>query len=293
MEFPFPHISGTDASGVVEAVGSAVRRTRVGDEVLVNGSFGCGECHRCSEGNPFDCPDFHIWGFDTGPMDGAQAEYARVPARCLIPKPANLSFEEAGSMCVTYGTAWRMLAVRAKIKPGDFVLIWGAAGGLGSMAIQICRLFQAHPIAVVSSDDKRAFCESIGAEYVINRKTQRILREVGRITAKRGVDVVFEHTGADTWETGCLALRWGGTVVTCGATSGYKAPLDIRFLWTKQLNYLGSHCCTVSEYAEALRFVGSGAIKPVVTEVMPLAEIARAHTLLEQGGVCGKIVLTP
>lgn len=293
MDFPFPHICGTDASGIIEKVGAGVTRFRPGDEVAVNGSFGCGECFACLGGNPFDCPDFKIWGFQTGPLDGAQAEFAKVPARCLVPKPANLNFVEAASFCVALGTVWRMLVVRAKVKYDDYVLIWGASGGVGSMAIQVCRLLGAHPIAVAGSDEKLKFCKDLGAEYVINRKTQRVLREVMKITNKRGVDVVFEHTGQDTWETGCLALRWGGTIVTCGATSGYKAPLDIRFLWMKQQNYLGSHCCTVSEFAESLKYVERGLIKPVVNEVMPLTEIKKAHEALEKSEVTGKIVLVP
>ncbi len=293
MEFEFPHISGSDCSAVVEAVGDAVTNVEVGDEVVVNHSWACGNCLSCQSGNPFECPGFKIWGFDGEAMEGAQAELARVPARAVLPKPSNISFEQAASLGIALGTAWRMLVVRAKIKPDDYVLIWGAAGGLGTMAIQICRLFKAHPIAVASTDEKLKLCEELGAEHLINHKTQRVLREVGRITKRRGVDVVFEHTGEKTWETGCLALRWGGSIVTCGATTGYKAKLDIRFLWMKQLNYLGSHSCTTPEFAEALKFVGAGLIKPVVTEVLPLTEIVRGHELVENGISQGKLVLVP
>ena len=303
MEFVFPHISGTDAAGIVEAVGSHVTNVRPGDEVVVHGFYACGKCSECLRGLPFDCranrlatesqPNYKVWGFHTGPLEGAQAEYAKIPARCLLPKPENLSFAEASSFGVVLGTAWRMLVVRAGIKPGDFVLIWGAAGGLGCMAIQVCNLFRAHAIAVASSDEKLRFCEALGAEHTIDRKRQRVLREVRKITDRRGVDIVFEHTGADTWETGVHALKWGGSIVTCGATTGFKAPLDIGFLWNKQQSYLGSHGCTLSEYADALQFVASGAIRPAVSDVLPFSDVAQAHGLFEQGKVMGKIVLVP
>jgi len=303
MDFMLPHISGSDAAGVVEAVGDEVIGVRPGDEVIVHGFYACGKCPDCLDGVPFACsanPDanetltnFKVWGFHTGPLQGGQAEYAVLPARCLLPKPANLSFEEAASLGLVLGTVWRMLVVRARIKPGDFVLIWGAAGGLGSMAIQVCTLFRAHPIAVVSSDEKGRFCRQLGAEHVINRRSQRVLREVGKITGRRGVDVVFEHTGAETWETSCHALKWAGTIVTCGATSGFRANLDIRYLWNKQQNYLGSHCCTRGELAEALKFVENGLIRPAVGKILPLSEIAKAHEMFERREVMGKIVLVP
>lgn len=303
VDFIFPHIPGTDAAGVVEAVGSDVRNVRPGDEVVVHGFYACGKCSECMRGIPFNCrenpsatesvPNFKVWGFHTGPLEGGHGEYAKIPARCLLPKPKNLSFEDAASLGAVLGTVWRMLVVRAQIKPGDFVLIWGAAGGLGSMAIQVCKLFRAHPIAVAGSDEKLEFCERLGAEFLVNRRRQRIAREVAKITGRRGVDIVFEHSGAETWETSCHALKWGGTIVTCGATSGFKATLDIRFLWNKQQNYLGSHCCTLGELADALQFVEDGLIKPAVGEVLPLEDIAKAHEWYERGSVMGKIVLVP
>lgn len=303
VDFIFPHISGSDAAGVVEAVGSDVANVHVGDEVVVHGFYACGKCPQCLDGVPFACsqnrlaneslPNFKVWGFHTGPLEGGHAEYAKIPARCLVPKPANLSFEEAASLGIVLGTVWRMLVVRARIKPGDFVLVWGAAGGLGSMAIQVAKLFRAHSIAVAGSDEKLDFCRQLGAEYLINRRRQRVVREVSKITGRRGADIVFEHTGADTWETSCHALCWGGTIVTCGATSGYKANLDLRFLWNKQQNYLGSHCCTRRELAEALKFVEDGLIRPAVGKIFPLAELARAHEAFESGEVMGKIVIVP
>ena len=293
MEFILPHISGTDAAGVVKEVGSAVTNVKVGDEVLVNGAFSCGVCRECIRGEPMFCPDFRIWGFQTGPNDGSEAEYGRVPARNLVPKPKDLSWEEASSIGSVLVTGWRMLVVRAKMQPGDTVLIWGATGGLGVMAIQLCRAFGVRTIAVAGDQEKCRFAEQLGADHVIDRSTQRIAREVMKITKRAGVDIVFEHTGAATWETSTHCLKWGGTIVTCGATTGFKAPLDIRFLWNKQQNYLGSHFGTTAELLDALRFVESGQIRPVVMETLALKDIVRGHEILGSGDVRGKIVLIP
>lgn len=293
LEFILPHISGTDASGVVSAVGSGVTDVNVGDEVMVNGAFSCGACRECVRGEPMFCPRFRIWGFQTGPNDGSEAEFGRVPARNLVPKPPFLGWEEAATLGSVLVTAWRMLVVRSKMQPGDTVLVWGATGGLGLMAIQLCRAFGARTIAIAGSDEKCRLAEQYGADYALNRKTRRIAREVMKITGRRGVDIVFEHTGADTWETSMHCLKWGGTIVTCGATTGFKATLDIRFLWNKQQNYLGSHFGTTAELIDAMRFVENGQIKPVVMEVLPLREIARGHRILESGEVFGKIAVVP
>ncbi len=190
-------------------------------------------------------------------------------------------------------TAWRMLVTRAKVQPGQYVLIWGAAGGLGFVAIQICKIFNAIPIAVASSDEKLEACRRLGAEHGINRKTQDVADEVKKITGRRGVDVVFEHVGEATWRTSVAALKWGGTLVTCGATSGFEGATDIRFLWNKQMNFLGSHLGTKAELMQALQWVESGHIKPLVSQVLPLREIAQAQLTMERDEVVGKIVLKP
>jgi alcohol dehydrogenase len=293
MEFILPHVSGTDAAGIVEDVGSEVRDVKVGDEVMVNGAFSCGSCYECLRGEPMFCPRFSIWGFQSGPNDGAEAEYGRVPARNVIPKPKSLTWEGAAAISSVLVTVWRMLVVRAKMQPGDTVLIWGATGGLGVMAVQLCKAFNATAIAVCGSDEKCALAAELGADHVINRKRQRVTREVSSITNRRGVDIVLEHAGAATWEMSTHCLKWGGTIVTCGATTGFNAPFDIRFLWNKQQNYLGSHFGTTAELLDAMRFVESGRIKPVVMEVLPLEDIARGHEILESGDIMGKIVVVP
>jgi alcohol dehydrogenase len=293
MKIILPHISGSDAAGEVVSVGSEVTSIKAGDRVLVHPGLSCRACEACTSGNELFCRDFKIWGFQTGPNDGAQAEFARLPAVNLVPIPTSLSFEQAASLPLVLETAWRMLVTRARIAPGDFVLIWGGAGGLGVMAVQISLLFNAQPIAVVSSDEKAALVRSLGVEHVINRKSEDVLARVREITGRRGVDIAFEHVGEATWAQSAQALKWGGTIVVCGATTGFDAPTDLRFLWNKQQNHLGSHLGTKAELLAALRFVESGQIKPVIDQVLPLAEAGLAQTRMESDQAAGKLILTP
>ena len=287
-----PHISGSDAAGEVIEAGSEVTNVKVGDEVVVFSSFSCGTCDACARGEVFFCRQFKIWGFQTGPLDGAHAEYVKVPAFNAVPKPKDMGWEQAASMPLVLFTAWRMLVTRAKIRAGDFVLVWGAGGGLGTMAVQICKLFNARAIAVANSDEKLQIAGELGAAHVINRSKQDVSDEIRKITGRRGVDVVFEHVGEATWETSVRALKWGGTLVTCGATSGFEGKTDIRLLWNKQLNFLGSHMANKAEFLDAWRFVESGDIKPAVFIALPLKEAALAQRTMEDGQVIGKIVLT-
>jgi NADPH:quinone reductase-like Zn-dependent oxidoreductase len=204
-----------------------------------------------------------------------------------------LTYEEAATIPLVLVTVWRMLVSRANVQAGDFVLIWGAAGGLGVMAIQIAKLFNARAIAVASADDKLELCRKLGAEFVLHRKKHDILQEVRKITDGRRADIVFEHTGAETWPISMQCLKWGGTIVTCGATSGFDAHLDIRLLWNKQQNYLGSHLGNKGELIDAMRFVESGHIKPVVGQVLALEDLGRAQDLMETSTIAGKIAIVP
>jgi alcohol dehydrogenase len=293
MEIIMPHISGSDVSGVVSEIGPGVRNVKVGDEVIVHCGISCRECEACTNGREFFCKDFKIWGFQTGPLDGGHAEYCKVPAVNVIPKPAKLSHEEAASISLVLVTVWRMLVTRSNIRAGDFVLIWGAAGGLGIMAIQVAKLFNARAIAIASGDDKLKMCSDLGAEFVINRSKQDVFKEVRKVTNGKRADIVFEHTGADTWPISMNCLKWGGTIVVCGATSGFDAHMDIRLLWNKQQNYLGSHLGSKAELVDAMRFVESGQIKPVVGKVLPLKELGRAQEIMERNEVMGKIAIVP
>jgi len=287
-----PHVSGSDAAGEVVAVGAEVKDVQPGDEVMVHPSLSCRSCEACARGDEYFCRQFRIYGFQTGPLDGAHAEYVRVPAYNVVPKPKSLSWEEAGSLALVLLTAWRMLHSRARIQPGQLVLVWGAAGGLGTMAIQIAKLHQATVIAVANSDRKLEEAQALGADHLVNRTRQNVLEEVRKIS-RAGVDVVFEHVGEASWETSVQSLKWGGTLVTCGATTGFIGQTDIRFLWNKQLNFLGSHMGNKAELLEALRFVEQGRIRPVVSQTFPLQEAARAQALMEESESIGKLVLIP
>jgi len=287
-----PHVSGSDAAGEVVAVGAEVKDVQPGDEVMVHPSLSCRSCEACARGDEYFCRQFRIYGFQTGPLDGAHAEYVRVPAYNVVPKPKSLSWEEAGSLALVLLTAWRMLHSRARIQPGQLVLVWGAAGGLGTMAIQIAKLHQATVIAVANSDRKLEEAQALGADHLVNRTRQNVLEEVRKIS-RAGVDVVFEHVGEASWETSVQSLKWGGTLVTCGATTGFIGQTDIRFLWNKQLNFLGSHMGNKAELLEALRFVEQGRIRPVVSQTFPLQDAARAQALMEESESIGKLVLIP
>jgi NADPH:quinone reductase-like Zn-dependent oxidoreductase len=300
MKVIFPHVSGSDVSGVVAALGSEVTGTgfgssslQVGDEVVVHPGLSCRTCDFCVTGQEFFCRQFRIWGFQSGPNDGGHSEYVTMPAVNVLPKPSNLSHEEAASMPLVLETAWRMLVTRARVQPGEHVLIWGGVGGLGSMAIQICRMFGANPIPVVGSAQKVAKAEQLGAVNVIDRSSQDVVAEVKAITGKAGADIVFEHSGQETWPTSMAALRWGGRLVVCGASTGFEALTDLRFLWNKQQNLLGSHLSNKAELSAALRAVEAGAIKPVIDRVLPLSDVASGQQLMEDLQVQGKVVYVP
>jgi NADPH:quinone reductase-like Zn-dependent oxidoreductase len=300
MKVIFPHVSGSDVSGVVAARGTEVTGTgfgssslQVGDEVVVHPGLSCRTCDFCVTGQEFFCRQFRIWGFQSGPNDGGHSEFVTMPAVNVLPKPSNLSHEEAASMPLVLETAWRMLVSRAKVQPGEHVLIWGGVGGLGTMAIQICRMFGANPIPVVGGAQKVAKAEQLGAVNVIDRSSQDVLAEVKAITGKAGVDIVFEHSGQETWPTSVAALRWGGRVVVCGASTGFEAVTDLRFLWYKQQTLLGSHLSNKAELSAALRAVEAGAIKPVIDRVLPLSDVASGQQLMEDLQVQGKVVYVP
>jgi NADPH:quinone reductase-like Zn-dependent oxidoreductase len=300
MKVIFPHVSGSDVSGVVAALGSEVTGTgfgssslQVGDEVVVHPGLSCRTCDFCVTGQEFFCRQFRIWGFQSGPNDGGHSEYVTMPAVNVLPKPSNLSHEEAASMPLVLETAWRMLVSRAKVQPGEHVLIWGGVGGLGTMAIQICRMFGANPIPVVGSAQKVAKAEQLGAVNVIDRSSQDVVAEVKAITGKAGADIVFEHSGQETWPTSMAALRWGGRLVVCGASTGFEAVTDLRFLWNKQQNLLGSHLSNKAELSAALRAVEAGSIKPVIDRVLPLSDVASGQQLMEDLQVQGKVVYVP
>jgi NADPH:quinone reductase-like Zn-dependent oxidoreductase len=208
-----------------------------------------------------------------------------------LPYPENLPFEEAASIPLVFQTAWHMLVGRAELQPGEDVLILGAGSGVGSAAIEIAKFFGARVIATASTEEKLEKARQLGADHTINHKSQKIRDEVRRITSKRGVDVVFEHVGTATWEDSIASLAPSGRLVTCGATTGYDAKIDLRFLFTRQLSLLGSYMGTKSELHTVMKLVAAGRLKPIVDRIFPLAEAAAAHTYLESSQQFGKVVL--
>jgi NADPH:quinone reductase-like Zn-dependent oxidoreductase len=223
-------------------------------------------------------------------IDGGCAEFVRCPEVNCLPYPEKLNFEEASSIALVFQTAWHMLVARAELQPGEDVLILGAGSGVGSAAIQIAKFLGARVIATAGNDEKLAKARQLGADHVINHKTQKIRDEVRRIT-KKGVDVVFEHVGTATWEDSLASLAVAGRLVTCGVTTGYDAKLDLRFLFSRQLSLLGSYMGTKAELHTVMKLFAAGEFKPVVDRVFPLAQCAEAHAYLEEGSQFGKVVL--
>src|SRR5713101_290382 len=290
VPIPLPHIPGSDVSGEIAQIGSAVSTVGVGQKVVLAPGVTCGKCAACVSGQDNHCRQFTNLGYM---IDGGCAEFVRAPEVNCLPYPENLSFEEAASIPLVFQTAWHMLVGRAELQPGDDVLILGAGSGVGSAAIQIAKFFGARVITTAGTGQKLQKAKELGADHLINHKTQKIREEVRRITNKRGVDVVFEHVGTATWEDSLASLAVGGRLITCGATTGYDAKIDLRFLFSRQLSLLGSYMGTKSELHSVMRLVASGRFKPVVDRVLPLAECRRAHEILERREQFGKIVLTP
>lgn len=291
VDLPMPHVSGTDAAGVVEALGPGVSSVRVGDEVLTYPVRSCRTCAACLAGEEVFCKGMRIWGFQTGPYDGSYAQYAKVQEQQVAPKPAHLSWPEAAATSTSLLSVWRMLVTRARTKPGEKVLVWGASGGTGSFALQLLRVLGAYAIAVTSSAAKAAYCREQGADAVIHSGEQDVLEEVRRLTDGRGVDLVFDHVGETVWPISIECLRWGGRLVICGATEGFQPKIDLRYLWNKQLSYLGSHIGTHREWIDCLKLVEQGRIRPPVSEVYPLERLVDAQRAMEERRIMGKLAV--
>jgi NADPH:quinone reductase-like Zn-dependent oxidoreductase len=288
VPIPLPHIPGSDVSGEIAQIGADVTTVRVGQKVVLAPGVTCGKCAACVSGQDNHCRYFTNLGYL---IDGGCAEFVRAPEVNCLPYPENLTFEEAASIPLVFQTAWHMLLARAELQPGEDVLILGGGSGVGTAAIQIAKFFGARVIATASSDEKLQKAKQLGADHLINHKTQKIRDEVRRITSKRGVAVVFEHVGAATWDDSFASLAPGGRLVTCGATTGYDAKVDLRFLFSRQLSLLGSYMGTKSELHSVMRLVASGRFKPIVDRIFPLAACAEAHAYLESSSQFGKVVL--
>ena len=287
---PLPHIPGSDIAGEIVEVGEYVSGFKAGQRVLLAPMSFCNHCRYCTAGVQNMCREFTVLG---NGVDGGNCALIAVPAVNVIPIPDDLGFDEAASVPLVFLTAFHMLRGRARIRPGQTVLILGANSGVGIAAIQIAKLFNATVLATAGNEAKIEKALRLGADYVINHYVHKISDEVRKITEGHGVDIVLEHVGAATWDQSIKSLKTGGTLVTCGATTGPEAKIDLRFLYSRQFKVLGSYMGTMGELHEVLQHVFSGKLRPVVDRTFPLEEARQAHEHMEKSEMFGKIVLNP
>jgi NADPH:quinone reductase-like Zn-dependent oxidoreductase len=285
-----PHILGSDIAGEIVEVGEYVTGFKAGQRVLLAPMHFCNRCSKCVAGLQNQCREFTVLG---NGGDGGNCELIAVPAVNVIPIPDSLDFNQAASVPLVFLTAWHMLVGRAGIRLGQTVLVLGAGSGVGIAAIQIAKLFHARVITTAGDEAKLEKARALGADYGILHYQQKISQEVRKITHKEGVDIVVEHVGAATWDESMKSLKPGGTIVTCGATTGPNAAFDLRFLYSRQLNLLGSYMGTMGELYDVLGHVFAGRLNPVVDRTFPLKDIREAHEQMEKSQMFGKIVLNP
>jgi NADPH:quinone reductase-like Zn-dependent oxidoreductase len=289
IETTMPHIGGCDIAGVIAEVGEGVDAERVGERVVINPGLWCGHCRDCLRGEESQCATFRIFGEHT---NGGFTEFVTMEASHVYAIPDTLSFEEAAAIPISYMTAWRALR-RAALAPGEDVLVIGASGGTALAAVQIARMTGARVFAVTSGAEKAARIRELGADVVYDRAETDWSAALYRETGKRGVDVVVENVGAATWTGSVRSLARGGRLVTFGATAGPRVELDLRVVFWKQLQVIGTTMASRREFEDLLRVVFAGRLKPIVDSVLPLDEARQAHERLEAGGQLGKVVLVP
>jgi len=304
------HIGGSDASGIVWKVGEGVTRWQPGDEVVIHCNQASYEDPEVHGLDPLAAPSQQIWGYET--TWGSFAQFTKVQAQQLLPKPRHLSWEEAASYGLTYFTAYRMLMDQAKLQPGHRVLIWGAAGGLGVFATQLCKIAGAQSVGVVSSAEKGELVKQLGAVGYIDRNDfTGMMRKGGESPEEEKArfkesrrfckaveeqlggppDIVFEHVGRATFPTSVLCVRPFGRVVICGATSGYQLDFDVRYLWMRQKQIIGSHFANAWEATKANELIEQSLVRPVLWQTMGFEKVAEAHQLLRDNKHLGKIAI--
>ncbi len=290
IDVAMPHIPGSDAAGVVEAVGEDVTRFGPGDHVAVSAGVSCGECEFCRAGEASLCTSFHIIGEH---VPGVHAERAAVPADNLVRVPKGVDWEVAGSVSLVFQTAWRMLQTRADIEAGETVLVLGASGGVGHAAVQIADHAGCEVFATASTEEKLSHAEECGADHVIDYEANDFAEEIAELTGKRGVDVVVDHVGEATYPNSLKSLAKGGRLVTCGATTGPNPDAGLNRIFWNQLSVIGSTMATPGEVDDVLDLVWDGTFEPRIRETLPMSEAARAHELIENREGFGKVVVTP
>jgi NADPH:quinone reductase-like Zn-dependent oxidoreductase len=288
VELALPHVPGSDGAGVVEKIGEDVTRFKPGDQVMLNPLLSCGQCEFCQSGEQSLCVKVKILGEHAA---GTFAEQFVAPEENLWPLPAGRSFEQAAAFSLVYQTAWRMLITRGRVRAGEDVLIHGIGSGVSTAAMQIAKLAGARVFVTSSSEEKLGKARELGADFGYNYKETEVASEVLRQTGKRGVDVVIDSVGKETWAESLKAVRRGGRIVTCGATTGPNPPAAIHMIFWKQIEVIGSTMSSESEYRQVVGLFASGRLSPVIDRLFPLSEGREALEYLKAGKQFGKVVL--
>ncbi|NEX62511.1 zinc-binding dehydrogenase [Noviherbaspirillum galbum] len=284
-----PQTLGLDGSGVIEAVDAGEPLLKAGQRVVIHPAIACNHCEFCQRGDVVLCTSVRYLGEH---RDGTLSDWISVPAQNVFPMPEHLSFEEGATLGVTYLTAWRMLFTKAQIKPWETVLIFGVGGGVSLAALQLAHLASARTIVTSRDDDKLNKALALGADHGINGTMQDVAKAVHKITNGRGVDVVIENVGQAVWASAMKSLVRGGRLVTCGATTGDQPPADLRRIFIRQLQILGSTLGNFQEFADLLKFTSEKQLRPVISDRFSLDDIHAALTCLESGEQFGKVVVT-
>lgn len=290
LNLKLPHIMGSDGSGIIEELGTEVQGFQTGDRVTINPGIGCGHCDFCLAGQQSLCDQFQIIGEH---IDGTFAEFFRVPAQNVLKIPDNIPFEIAAAAPLNFLTAWRMLVSKAQVKPNDYVLIQGAGGGVATAAIQIAKLFEAKVITTTSTQEKMDKAYELGADIVINYKENpEYAKDIFKNhTNRHGIDIAVDSVGKVTFSTSVKLLHKGGRLVTCGATTGPKTEIDIRQLFWKQIELIGSTMSNQSEFSQVMQLVFKGKLIPQIDKIFPLNQAKEAETYLKKGNQFGKVLI--
>ena len=285
-----PMIIGSDGAGIVVKVGKNVNKFSIGDEVIINPLLFCGNCPSCLNNQENQCSSIGILGETT---NGTNCEFIALNQRNLINKPKKMSFECAASFPLAGQTAYQMLINRAMLKESDIVFIWGASSGVGSFGLQIAKSFGCKVIATGGSKKKCEYANKIGADLSLNHYKDDIVSLVKDYTNGKGVNIIFEHSGLETWSTSMKILSKFGRLVTCGSTTGPKVSIDLRYIFFKQQSILGSTMGTLSALKEVMNLIVDGSVTPVIDKVFSLDNISDAHKYIEDSNQFGKVILVP
>ena len=290
IDLEMPHVPGSDAAGEVVSVGEDVTRFSPGDRVALSAGVWCGDCEFCRNGQESMCVRFHIIGEH---VPGVHAEQAAIAEDNLVPVPEGVPWRVAAAAPLVFQTAWRMLITRAELRPGERVLVLGASGGVGHAAVQIAAHAGAEVLATASTEEKRTYARELGADEAIDYESTDFADAVREYTGGRGVDVVVDHVGGETWGKSLRSLAKGGRLVTCGATAGGSPETDVNRIFWNQLQVIGSTMATPGEVDDVLSLVWDGTFRPRIREVLPMSETARAHEMIEEREGFGKVVVVP